>query len=165
MSYLSAQYGFGCDNVVSFEAVLANASVVNVNATSYPDLFVALKGGGNQFAMVTRFTLRTMPIGQVWGGVRFYDANQIPTIVNATHDFTSNLLDPKGAIIVNAEYILGKDLDQVSVFFFYDGAAPPPKVFTKFDAVMPEISSCRTRSYSNLVSTHMNIENNGRILF
>ena len=43
------QYGFGCDNVVNFEVVLANATIVNANATSNTDLFVALKGGGNQF--------------------------------------------------------------------------------------------------------------------
>lgn len=49
LSFLSTQYGLACDNVVNYEVVLANASIVNANATSYPDLFWALKGGGNQF--------------------------------------------------------------------------------------------------------------------
>lgn len=49
LSFLSTQYGLACDNVVNYEVVLADASIVNANATSNPDLFWALKGGGNQF--------------------------------------------------------------------------------------------------------------------
>jgi hypothetical protein len=36
-------------SVLNSEVVLSNATIVNANATSNPDLFWALKGGGNQF--------------------------------------------------------------------------------------------------------------------
>lgn len=36
-------------SVLNYEVVLSNAKIVNANATSNPDLFWALKGGGNQF--------------------------------------------------------------------------------------------------------------------
>lgn len=49
LSFLSAQYGFACDNVVNYEIVLANSTIVNANAENNTDLFWALKGGGNQF--------------------------------------------------------------------------------------------------------------------
>jgi FAD/FMN-containing dehydrogenase len=49
LSFLSGEYGLVCDNVVNYQIVLANASIANANATSNPDLFFALKGGGNQF--------------------------------------------------------------------------------------------------------------------
>ena len=49
MSFLSAEYGLVCDNVINYEVVLANASIVNANSSSNPDLYWALKGGGNQF--------------------------------------------------------------------------------------------------------------------
>lgn len=49
LSFLSAQFGLACDNVVNYEVVLANASIVNANADSNTALFWALKGGGNQF--------------------------------------------------------------------------------------------------------------------
>jgi hypothetical protein len=49
LSFLSGQYGLVCDNVANYEIVLANGSVVDANETSNPDLFFALKGGGNQF--------------------------------------------------------------------------------------------------------------------
>jgi hypothetical protein len=35
--------------VVNYEVVLSDSSIVNANATSHTDLFGALKGGGNQF--------------------------------------------------------------------------------------------------------------------
>jgi FAD/FMN-containing dehydrogenase len=49
LSFLSAEYGLVCDNVVNYEVVLANAAIVNANASSNSDLYWALKGGGNQF--------------------------------------------------------------------------------------------------------------------
>lgn len=52
---MSAEYGLVCDNVVNYEVVLANASVVNANASSNTDLYWALKGGGNQFGKLTSF--------------------------------------------------------------------------------------------------------------
>jgi uncharacterized protein YfiM (DUF2279 family) len=49
MSFLSAQHGLACDSVVSYEVVLANGKIVTADAMDHPDLFFALKGGGNQF--------------------------------------------------------------------------------------------------------------------
>ena len=49
LSFLSAEYGLVCDNVINYEVVLANASIVNANSSSNADLYWALKGGGNQF--------------------------------------------------------------------------------------------------------------------
>jgi len=49
LSFLSAEYGLVCDNVVNYEVVLADASIVNANASSNSNLYWALKGGGNQF--------------------------------------------------------------------------------------------------------------------
>lgn len=48
---MRAQYGLACDNVVNYEVVLADGSIVTANANKYLDLFWALKGGGNQFGM------------------------------------------------------------------------------------------------------------------
>jgi hypothetical protein len=52
--------------------VLANGSVANINQQSSSDLFWALRGGGNNFGIVTRFDLETYPQGGVWGGYNFH---------------------------------------------------------------------------------------------
>ena len=49
LSFLSPQYGLPADSVVNYEVVLSNATIVNANSTANPDLYWALKGGGNQF--------------------------------------------------------------------------------------------------------------------
>lgn len=51
LSYLSDLHGFVCDNVVSYEVVLADGRVVEASADSHSDLFWALKGGSNNFGM------------------------------------------------------------------------------------------------------------------
>ncbi|KAK0229791.1 FAD dependent oxidoreductase [Armillaria nabsnona] len=67
-SYLSNQYGLAIDNVVAYELVVPNATVVTVTEENDPDLFFSLKGGSNNYGIVTRFTLKTHPQGAVWGG-------------------------------------------------------------------------------------------------
>ncbi|KAL1792959.1 hypothetical protein ACET3X_009466 [Alternaria dauci] len=83
LSYLSDLHGMACDNVVNFEVVLANGSAVDANATHHKDLFRVLKGGTNNFGLVTSFTLRTYPIYNVWGGVKMYSHEQIPALYKA----------------------------------------------------------------------------------
>lgn len=65
LSYLSTQYGWAMNNVDSFEIVLANGAVVTASADENKDLFQVLKGGGNNFGIVTTYTLYTHPIGTV----------------------------------------------------------------------------------------------------
>lgn len=48
--------------------MLANGSIAQVNPTTHPDLFWALRGGGNQFGIVTHFDLETYPQAEIWGG-------------------------------------------------------------------------------------------------
>ncbi|KAI0506263.1 hypothetical protein F5B22DRAFT_639287 [Xylaria bambusicola] len=55
-------HGLGADNVRNFEVVLSNATIVNANAYENADLYLALKGGGSNFGVVTRFDIATYPI-------------------------------------------------------------------------------------------------------
>jgi len=49
------------DALVSAEVVIANGSIVTASATSYPDLFWALRGAGSSFGVVTEFKFQTHP--------------------------------------------------------------------------------------------------------
>ncbi|RFU24040.1 hypothetical protein B7463_g12296, partial [Scytalidium lignicola] len=68
ISFLSRRYGWALDNVRNFEVVLANGSVVNASQTTHPDLYFALRGGGNNFGIVTRFDFEAYQQGELWGG-------------------------------------------------------------------------------------------------
>ncbi|KAL2824820.1 hypothetical protein BDW59DRAFT_180187 [Aspergillus cavernicola] len=135
LSFLSSQYGWAANNVAEFEVVLANGSVVNANAKKYTNLFATLKGGGNNFGIVTSYTLQTHPTSKVWGGNYVFTADKTSEILQAVRDFTEYYPDDKAAIIVTAEHALV--LNTWIMFVFYDGSEPPQGVFDNFTALNP----------------------------
>ncbi|KAF3028316.1 hypothetical protein E8E12_000290, partial [Didymella heteroderae] len=68
ISFFANMRGWACDNVESFELVTASGLIITVTRKSYPDLYSALRGGGNNFGIVTKFQLHTFPVGKMWGG-------------------------------------------------------------------------------------------------
>ncbi|KAL9105868.1 MAG: hypothetical protein Q9227_009031 [Pyrenula ochraceoflavens] len=58
--------------VAGVGVVLASGSIVNANSTHHRDLWKALRGGSNNFGIVTSITQRTFPQGPFWGGQTFH---------------------------------------------------------------------------------------------
>jgi FAD/FMN-containing dehydrogenase len=74
IGWFSRKHGLTCDNFVSLELVLANGEVIEVNEDSHPDLLWALRGGGGNFGIVTRFTMRAHEFGPMMRiGVAAYE--------------------------------------------------------------------------------------------
>ncbi|RYP34520.1 hypothetical protein DL767_004232 [Monosporascus sp. MG133] len=59
ISYFGPREGWTCNQATSFQVVLANGSVVEANQRQNADLWWGLRGGSNNFGVVTRVTLRT----------------------------------------------------------------------------------------------------------
>ncbi|EED23504.1 FAD binding domain protein [Talaromyces stipitatus ATCC 10500] len=91
ISFYSPKYGFVCSNCVSYEAVLADGKVVTASASENPDLWRVLKGGGNNFGIVTRFTLRSFPYAPLWtSGIVTLAAFQYAKSLKAYHDYLAH---------------------------------------------------------------------------
>jgi FAD/FMN-containing dehydrogenase len=61
---------------------------VTASASVHPELWRVLKGGSNNFGIVTRFTLRSLPSAPLWVGVRFAPAAfQQAKALKVYHDY------------------------------------------------------------------------------
>jgi FAD/FMN-containing dehydrogenase len=71
IGFLSRRYGLTVDNLLGAEIVTADGRIRQADATHDPDLFWAIRGGGGNFGIATRFHYRTVPVSEVYGGVLF----------------------------------------------------------------------------------------------
>ncbi|AVL97731.1 FAD-binding oxidoreductase [Microbacterium paraoxydans] len=55
IGWMVRAWGLAVDQLVGAQVVTASGDVVEVSATQHPDLFWALRGGGGNFGIVTRF--------------------------------------------------------------------------------------------------------------
>jgi FAD/FMN-containing dehydrogenase len=74
IGYLVRKYGLTIDNLVGAEIVTADGAVREVDGQHDPDLFWAIRGGGGNFGVVTRFRFELRELPQVVGGMLFLPA-------------------------------------------------------------------------------------------
>ncbi|PVI06638.1 FAD-binding domain-containing protein [Periconia macrospinosa] len=151
LSFLSTQYGWAANNILQYEVVLGNGTIVNASSTENPDLWKALKGGGNAFGIVTAYTMVAHPQGQVWGGNLVFTADKTDKLLEAVRDFTEFYPDEKAAIIMTAELSAFGAINMWIMFLLYDGPTVPEGVFTNFTNIGPLVNNCKTRDYGELL--------------
>ena len=123
--------------------------------TSYPELYFALRGGGNNFGVVTQLDMETFPQGKLWGGMTIYAITTAPPIYKAFYDFTKKA-DPDAALITAVAYAQGNYL-LANDYEFAKPIANPP-AFSDF-LKLPNISStARITTFSDL-TLELNISN------
>ncbi|CAG9950623.1 unnamed protein product [Clonostachys rosea f. rosea IK726] len=89
-SLYTGRYGFGCDTVVGFQVVLANGTIIEANSDANADLWKALKGGGMNFGIVTRFDMEAIPATDVAFGQSVFSANHSDQLFDAISEFTDH---------------------------------------------------------------------------
>ncbi|KAH9033411.1 FAD-binding domain-containing protein [Lactarius pseudohatsudake] len=137
----SNQYGLTIDNMEKYELVLPNGTITN--------------GGGNNFGIVTKFTYKTVPQGQVWGGVITYSADQLDLVKEALLKFQQNN-DTKAALTVPVTYTPAGVIPAALVF--YNAPTPAPGIFDDLLAIPTNQSNVETRSFVSMYNT-LNIIN------
>jgi len=69
IGYLVRKYGLTIDDLLAVELVTADGNLLVADADHNPELFWALRGGGGNFGIATRFKFRVHQVDQVVGGM------------------------------------------------------------------------------------------------
>jgi hypothetical protein len=69
VGYLVRKHGLTIDDLLAADVVTADGQLLRVNAESHPDLFWAIRGGGGNFGVATRFKFRLHDVGTIVGGM------------------------------------------------------------------------------------------------
>jgi FAD/FMN-containing dehydrogenase len=81
IGYLVRKYGLTVDDLLAVDIVTADGKLVRADAESHPDLFWAVRGGGGNFGVATRFQFRLHPVGTIVGGMLLLPAT--PQIIQS----------------------------------------------------------------------------------
>ena len=69
VGFLVRKYGMTIDQLLAAEVVTADGEIRHVDGETDPDLFWALRGGGGNFGVATRFKFQLQPVNEILGGI------------------------------------------------------------------------------------------------
>jgi FAD/FMN-containing dehydrogenase len=81
IGYLVRKHGLTIDDLLAAEVVTADGQLLHVDDQTHPDLFWAIRGGGGNFGVATRFRFRLHQLDQILGGLLVLPAT--PEVVAA----------------------------------------------------------------------------------
>lgn len=123
--------------------MLASGDVINANADENSDLWLALRGGSNNFGVVTRYDLRTFAQGPFWGGSVYYFGHTFPEQIDA---LVKELQDPAATKETHLMISVGfaaqfgsQAMCQNQVY--YTQGVEKPAVLEPFVSMVPQIDA------------------------
>jgi FAD/FMN-containing dehydrogenase len=118
---LNRKHGLAVDNLAAADIVTADGSLRTVSAEQEPDLFWAIRGGGGNFGVTTRFAFRLHPFErQVLSGLIVWPVEQARDVLEFYGDWYVNLSDdmyvgpamltmPDGVSVIAMEIVYAGD--------------------------------------------------------
>ncbi|MFC8274132.1 FAD-binding oxidoreductase [Streptomyces sp. NPDC057271] len=89
--YLTRRFGWAADNLEEVEIVTPDGTIRTASRAENPDLFWALRGGGGNFGVVTRFTFRLHEVGPViTGGLAAWSADRADEVLATYRELTAS---------------------------------------------------------------------------
>ena len=100
IGHLVRKYGLTLDNLLSVEMVTADGSVVHASEKDNSELFWALRGGGGNFGVVTKFELALHPVGPtVLGGALFFPGDEAEQVMTGWRSFIQDAPDELSTVM------------------------------------------------------------------
>ncbi|MDP3894718.1 FAD-binding oxidoreductase [Nocardioides sp.] len=89
-SWFSRKYGFAANSIRSLDVVDADGGLQHVTASSDPDLFWALRGGGGDFAIVVAMEIALFAESDLYGGRLLWNATHCRAVLGAFRDIVAD---------------------------------------------------------------------------
>jgi FAD/FMN-containing dehydrogenase len=132
LGLLARRHGYAVDHVREIEIVTADARLRYVTAETDPDLFWALRGGRDNFGVVTGMRIGLVPVTRLYGGGLFFPVDLAADVLRAFAEWTRALPDEMTASVgmvpfpdlpVIPEPLRGRHVTQVRVAHLGDAAS------------------------------------------
>ncbi|KAI9438126.1 FAD-binding domain-containing protein [Lactarius indigo] len=140
-SWKTNQFGLTLDTATEFELVLPSGEVTTVTEKD-EDLWFGLRGGLNNFGVVTKFTLKSHKQPDIWAALINFVGDQVDGAQKAFYEFLSEPHDHKAVQLGEFVYANGTLLFGISLF--YDGPEPPLGLYDEL-LNLPSISKSITK--------------------
>lgn len=155
ISYFTAKYGFAMDNVISYDVVTADGKVVTAAATNNSDLFWAMKGGGNNFGVVTKFIYKTYQVPKISTAIMVYGEEAVPDYLDAVANLANyqETVDVGAGGIFTIGYTPSTGVVSPQFLGVQAGSTIKPAVFNNFTAIPSLVSSFNVTTLAYWSST------------
>ncbi|KIM95870.1 hypothetical protein OIDMADRAFT_106059 [Oidiodendron maius Zn] len=154
ISYFAPRVGWACDNVANFEIVLASGKLVNANASSLPDLFRGLKGGMNNFGIITRFDLTTFAQGALLAGNIVNSISDRDAVFRAFSNIAgAKEYDPYASLVTSLSY--NSSIDEswgISTSLAYTKPETNPPVYDELLAIPSTLNTLHITNLSTIAN-------------
>lgn len=165
ISFHSPRVGFTADTVTNFQVVLADGRVVDSRGD--PDLDWSLRGGSNNFGVVTRVDLAPISQGKLWGGnvYSLFDDTidaQLRAFVGISDAAT---YDEYASLIMTLAYDGSTSMKLVANAIEYTKPEPNPPVFQPLMDIPSIASTMRIDSMAGISAELAQSSPDGRRVF
>ena len=130
IGWLTRKYGLTIDNLVSVDVLKADGIMLKASENENADLFWAIRGGGGNFGIVTRFEFKLHPVGpEILAGLIVYPLAQAKQVLERYSKFVESAPEELNVWVVLRhapplpflpEEVHGKEVIVLAVFYAGD---------------------------------------------
>ena len=88
VSWLARLHGLACNSLTAVEIVTPDGELVRADFANEPDLFYALRGGGEQLGIVVAVEMLLHPVAQLYAGSLMWPIERAPEVLRRWRDWT-----------------------------------------------------------------------------
>src|ERR671936_202643 len=151
IGHLIGLHGLTLDNLLAATVVTADGEVVGASDDENADLFWALRGGGGNFGVVTDFTFRLHPVGQLLGGQLVYRLEDASDVIRKWRELMASAPDELACFAFVARSAIREEEGAiVAVAYFGDVDDGDAVVAELLDDPEPLANTLRPMYYAEL---------------